>query len=107
MSKKFTFTTEIFCGDDCTPYDVEITYSVSRYYPATHEQPAEGGEVELLSAKMLGIEFKLTDELEAELIEKCEARAHEDLEADAAAAAEYRAEQREDERMISRFRWDA
>lgn len=99
MSKRFTFTTEL--GED--EAEIEITYSVSPYYPATHEQPAEGGEIELLSAKISGIEIKLTDELEAELLAKCEARAHEDLEADAAAAAEYRAEMRADQLLEERW----
>jgi hypothetical protein len=102
MSQKFTFTTELFCGEhDDVPYEVEITYSVSPFIPATHEQPAEGGEVELLSAKVGGIEVKLTDELEAELLTKCEERAEQDmrdrLEADADAVYEARRERRSDE----------
>ena len=76
MSKQFTFTTEITLSDG--EAEVEITYSVSPYYPATREQPAEGGEIELISVMRDGIELKLTDEIEAELLEKCEARAQQD-----------------------------
>lgn len=44
-------------NEDGTEYDVEVTYSVSRYYPGVHTlsngdpgYPAEGGEVEVSSA---------------------------------------------------------
>jgi hypothetical protein len=53
-----------------TEYEIEVTYSVSKYYPAVHTlrngdpgYPAEGGEVEVSSAirQDTGEEVELTD----------------------------------------------
>lgn len=34
--------------------DITVEYTVGRYYPATWEQPAEGGEIEIVQAWING-----------------------------------------------------
>jgi len=92
MSRHLHTTAEIEIGDQ--PVEVEITYSISPYWPATRHQPAEGGEVELVSVTRAGVEIELTDQQEAEVLEKVEANARQDLAEHMAEAAEARAEAR-------------
>lgn len=51
-------------------YDVEFT--VSKYYPATREQPEEGGEIEITSIKENGIEVEVNDETINKMMEQAE-----------------------------------
>ena len=43
---------------------VDLEYSISRYYPATRYQPAEGGEAEITDAWALGLPFSMTPDQE-------------------------------------------
>jgi len=97
---RFVFTGMI--ERDGNEIEVDVAYTVSRYYPATLEQPEEGGEIELLSVKLCGVEMVLSDAEEAEIMRQCEERAGEDVAEEAAAAAEYRAEMRADDRLMGR-----
>lgn len=51
-------------------YEYDIDYEISRYRPATREQPEEGGEVEIISIKENGIEVELSDEIIEKITEK-------------------------------------
>lgn len=97
MTHTFTFHIE----RDCGPFDqrelaLEVTYSINRYYPATHLQPAEGGDCEIISVLLDGEEFELTQAEEDRLQMDCQ----QDADERANDAAEYRAEQRRDEIMM-------
>ncbi len=95
----FTFHIERDLGPfDQREYALEVTYSVNRFYPATHLQPAEGGDCEIISVLLDGEEFCLTQAEEDALQIACQQDAderHND-------AAEYRAEQRRDELMMEK-----
>jgi len=97
MTYSFTFHIE----RDCGPFDqrelaLDVTYSINRFYPATHLQPAEGGDCEILSVLLDGEEFDLTQDEEDALQMACQQDADERLNDE----AEYRAELRKDERMM-------
>lgn len=98
---RFPFNTSIEVGDD--EIELAVIYDVTPFVPARlygdYPQPAEGGEVELISVKRDGVEYPLTDEQEASLIRECEERAGEDMAEEAAAAAEWRAQSRRDALM--------
>lgn len=97
-----TFTTYIERGDD--ELEVRVTYTVSRYYPATYHQPAEGGDCEIISAEFAGIDAAsapspITEsEYDALLIE-CESRADSDEQDAAADYADYRYQQYRDRQI--------
>lgn len=63
-------TREIMYDYETENGDVQISvqYNVSKYYPATREQPAEGGEVEIVSVALNGAEIELTTQEEIALI---------------------------------------
>jgi hypothetical protein len=52
--------------------EVDVEYEISKYYPATREQPQEGGEVELHSVKLNGVEVELTENEIVSLIQYIE-----------------------------------
>ena len=93
---KFTFTAEIERGD---MIEVQVAYTVSRYYAATYSQPAEGGECQIDSVKLDGVEITLTDAEEVEILRQCEERAGDDVSDEAAAHADYLYDQYRDRRM--------
>lgn len=99
---RFPFTTHIEVGDE--EIELFVIYDVTPLVPARlygdYPQPAEGGEVELISVKHNGAEFPLTDKQEAALIRECEERAQSDVAEEEAEAAEWRAQSRRDERLM-------
>jgi hypothetical protein len=100
MTHKFTFTTYLYRGPREIEHEVEVTYSVSPYRAATMEQPAEGGEVEILSVK--GVDYTSRDEDDGLYDQACD-RANEDLAEWHAEQEEYRADAIRDERMMRDF----
>ena len=98
---RFTFTTSIERDD--SEIDVKVTYDVTPFRAATYWQPAEGGEVELISVKCAGAEFTLTDAEETALLAECEARAPQDIAEEAAEAAEWRAQSRRDALLMAQW----
>ena len=100
MTYTFTFHVERDCGPfDQREYELEVTYSINRYYPETHLQPAEGGDCEILSVLLDGDEFDLTQDEEDALQIACQ----QDADERANDAAEYRAEQSRDEIMMEKW----
>ena len=98
---RFPFTTTIERGDE----EIELTviYSVTPFVAATYYQPAEGGEVEVVSVKRAGKEFRLTDDEEDALLAECQGRAMSDIAEEAAEAAEWRAQCRRDDRLMEQW----
>lgn len=98
---RFPITHYIERGDE--EIELAVIYDVSPFIPAVlygdYPQPAEGGEVEVISVKHKGAEFRLTDDEEAALQTACEERAQSDIEAEASDAAEWREQSRRDEMM--------
>lgn len=94
---RFPFTTWIERGND--ELELAVIYDVTPYRAATHLQPAEGGEVELISVKHKGAEFNLTDAEEAALIAECQERGQRDYAEEMSEAAEWRAQCRRDQLM--------
>lgn len=102
---RFPFTTWIERGDD--EIELRVVYDVTPLIPARlygdYPQPAEGGEVEIISVKRDGQVFDLTDAEEAKLQTECEERSGEDMAEEAAAAAEWREQSRRDDRLMDGF----
>jgi hypothetical protein len=103
---KFTFNTTLERGDD--ELELRVTYELNPYIPATHLQPAEGGDCEIISAKFAGVDAAslpapLSDaEWDALLIE-CEERAQDDAETAAADYADWKYGQAEDRHMMDKY----
>lgn len=92
--------------------ELAVVYDVSPYIPATGPtyscggQPAEGGEVELISVRYNGAEFTLTDAEEEALIAECEERAGEDMAEEAAAAADWKYQEARDRQLMEQWERD-
>lgn len=102
----YSFTTHIDRGDD--ELAVRVTYEVSRYYPATHLQPAEGGDCEIVSATFIDVDAAslpapLTDAEYEVLQAVCEERAQDDAADAASDYADYLYEQHKERRMMAQF----
>lgn len=78
MSRTFTFTDWLYRGPTEREHEVEVTYSVTDFIPASWEQPAEGGEVEIVSVTHQGEPFATMPEEDAKLQERAEDRAQAD-----------------------------
>ena len=98
---RFPITHYIERGDD--EIELAVIYDVTPLVAATHWQPAEGGEVEVISVEYKGAEFDLTDAEKSALIGVCQQRAQSDMAEEAEAAAEWRAQCRLDDLMMSRW----
>jgi uncharacterized protein (DUF2336 family) len=103
---KLTFDTTLERGDD--ELELRVTYELNPYIPATHLQPAEGGDCEILSA-----EFGCHDapnlpaplsEAEYETLQmEAEERAQQDAEDAAADHGDYLYQQYKDRRMMAQW----
>ena len=98
---RFPFTHYIERGDE--EIELAVIYDVSPFVSAVlygdYPQPAEGGEVEIISVKCDGAAFNLYPHEEAALQKACEERAVSDIEAERSEAAEWRAQSRRDALM--------
>lgn len=101
MTHVFKFTAYLERSD--TEIEVEVTYSASPSIAATWEQPAEGGEIEIISVKANGAEFVTTLSEDDRLYDLACERSVEDWADYEDGAAEYRADLARDERMIRDF----
>jgi hypothetical protein len=102
---RFPFDTTIDRGDD--EIEVRVIYDVTPFVPAVLygdcPQPAEGGEVEIISITRDGKPFQPTQSEEAVLLSECEQRAEQDIADEAAEAAEWRAQERRDRQLMAGF----
>lgn len=98
---RFPFTHYIERGDE--EIELAVIYDVSPFVPAVlygdYPQPAEGGEVEIISVKCDGKAFGLYPHEEAALQIDCEERAGSDIETERSDAAEWDAQSRRDALM--------
>ena len=99
---RFPFNTTIEVGDD--EIELAVIYDVTPFVPARlygdYPQPAEGGEVEIISVRHNGADYPLTDEQETALLTECEERAQDDIAAEQEVAAEWCAQNRRDALMM-------
>lgn len=102
---RFTFDSSVERGDE--ELDVRVSYSVTSFVPATYWQPAEGGEVELISVKRDGKEFYLSDNEEAKILAECEDRAQSDIEEECAAEADWRYQEYRDRLLMAQWEGEA
>ena len=103
---RFPFTTVIERGDD--EIEVRVVYSVTPFVAATYWQPAEGGEVEIISAKFVGVNAgsmpsPITDAEYDALTEEAQGRAQSDLAEEAAEAAEWRYQEYRDRQLMAQW----
>lgn len=96
-SPTFPYTHEIERGE--TLIEICGEYTVSKYYAETHLQPAEGGDVELLTVKRDGRDFDLTDAEEAALVDALQIQSVDDLDTASGDEGDYRYEQWKDDKM--------
>jgi len=105
MTHRFTFDTLVTRGDE--EIEVRVTYSVSPFIDATYWQPAEGGEVEIISVRANGQEIALTDAEETKIFEEAQNRAQDDLRDEAAAEADWRYQERRDRQLMAQWENEA
>ena len=97
----FTFWAELDRGDDTV--EVEVTYTCTPFVDATYWQPAEGGEVEIEAITLDGKPIDVTGAEEAKLYRMAEDASGDDWSEHLCEIAEYKAEQRADDRMMERW----
>lgn len=101
MTKRFQFTVDHMIGR--REVEVLVTYSCTPFVEATHWQPAEGGEVEIVSAKVNGMPITLSEEEEEALLEQACERASQDWADDAAAEADWRYQEYRDRLLMDQW----
>lgn len=95
---RFPFTTSIEREGD--EIEINVIYNVTPFVEATYWQPAEGGEVEIISVRKDGKHFALSDDEETALLRECEERAQGDLADEAAAAADWKYQEYRDRLLM-------
>ncbi len=101
---RFPFDTTIERGDD--ELEIRVIYDVTPFIDATYWQPAEGGEVEVISVTHDGKPIVLSDAEESALLEKCRDRCGDDMEQEAAAAADWKYQEHRDRLMMEKWERD-
>lgn len=91
---RFTFDHYIEREDE--EFELAVEYSAAPFIPATYWQPAEGGDVEIISVKHQGKTFSLTDDEDKELLEICQARVADDFADEADNYADWKYEEYRD-----------
>lgn len=103
---RFKFWAELDRNPDVDPIEVEVTYSVTPYSPATGPtyacggQPEEGGEIEIEGATFEGVEIPLSKAEVEYLATKAGERSRDDLADAAADYGDYLHDQAKDRRMM-------
>ncbi len=95
---RFQFTVEHMVGRQ--ELELRVTYSVSPFIAATYWQPAEGGEVEIVSIKHGGQPITLSDDEEEALLTLAQERAGDDMAAEAAARDDWRYQEYRDRLLM-------
>jgi hypothetical protein len=102
---RFPFTHYIERGDE--EIELSVVYSVTPFVAQTYWQPAEGGEVEIISVKCCGAEFGLYPFEEEALQRVCEERAATDWADARAEEAEWRYQEYRDRQLMERWEREA
>lgn len=100
-ARRFQFTVDHMVGR--REIELVVTYSVTPFVEATHWQPAEGGECEIVSIKQGGKEFSLTQEEEDALLEQAIARSAEDWAEENAAEEDWRYQEYRDRLLMEKW----
>lgn len=99
---RFPFDTTIERGD--VEIELRVIYDVTPYVPARlcgdYPQPAEGGEIEIISVTRSGQPFTLTDAEESAVLNECEARAGDDIAEEAALESDWRYQEYRDRHLM-------
>lgn len=103
--RRFQFTVDHMVGR--REIELVVTYSMTAPVPATYWQPAEGGEIEIVSVKHNGRPFRLSEEEEDALAEQAAKRAHLDWEAEDAAEADWRYQEYRDRQLMDQWEREA
>lgn len=105
---RFPFDTTIERGDE--EIEVRVIYDVTPIVPARlygdYPQPAEGGEVEIISITRDGKPFHPTQPEEAVLLNECIARSGDDMAEEAAAAADWKYQEYRDRQLMEKWERD-
>jgi hypothetical protein len=83
--------------------ELRVTYSMTPVVPATYWQPAEGGEIEIVSVKHEGREVTLAPEEEDALLEQAIARSADDWADEQAAEADWRYQEYRDRQLMEKW----
>ncbi len=106
---RFPFDTSI--ERDGEEIDVRVIYDVTPYVPARlygdYPQPAEGGEVEIISVTRDGKPFVTTDAEDATLLSEAEGRAGYDIVEEAAAAEDWEYQAYRDRQLMAKWELEA
>ncbi len=104
---RFPFTTTIERGED--EIELAVIYDVTPFIPATGPtydcggQPAEGGEIEIISVRSNGAKFTLTEAEEEALFAECTERSGEDMAEEAALAEDWRFQEACDRQLMAKW----
>lgn len=79
--------------------EIEVTYSVTPFIDQTYWQPAEGGEVEIITITRNGKSVDLTDNLIYKMEKAASARAQQDMSDAYADECDYRYEEYRDRNL--------
>lgn len=100
--RRFQFTVEHMVGR--REIELRVTYTMTPPVAATYWQPAEGGEIEIVSVTHEGKPFKLTEAEEEALYEQVCERSAQDWADDWAAEQDWRYQEYRDRLLMER--WD-
>jgi len=104
-ARRFQFTVDHMEGR--REIELLVTYSMTPIVAATYWQPAEGGEVEIVSVKHDGKEFALSQEEEDALLERAIERSADDWADEVAAEADWRYQEYRDRLLMERWEREA
>lgn len=97
-ARRFQFTVDHMIGR--REVELVVTYSMTAPVAATYWQPAEGGEIEIVSVKHDGREITLSEAEEDALVEQAIARSVSDWEEEDAAEADWRYQEYRDRQLM-------
>jgi hypothetical protein len=100
-ARRFQFTVDHMIGR--REVELLVTYSMTPVVPATYWQPAEGGEIEIVSVKHEGREVTLSSEEEDALLEQAIARSADDWADEQAAEADWRYQEYRDRHLMEKW----
>lgn len=101
MARHFQFTVEHMAGR--REIELRVTYSMTPLVDATYWQPAEGGEVKIVSVTHNGQPFKLTEAEEEALYEQACERSATDWADEIADEQDWRYQEYRDRQLMAQW----
>lgn len=99
LARRFQFDAQLTAHGP----DLRVTYEVTPIIPATYWQPAEGGEVEIISVKAGGKDYPTSAEDDEYLLELAQSRAEQDWADEDAAEADWRYQEYRDRQLMAQW----